>query len=622
MNKLIERIDYLISILDNTKFKDEEKLTYINKFNFDCLNLCKESASDIFMLMYICTNSYSFVDASYIFSTLNKYLSNITCDVYDDLCLLQDFFIDMNESQLIDKYKVPQDNYLKQLDYFNSLNMPYYIRYTFTNFFMQDDKMDFVAYNNFIELGSGDNNLKAYDLSTVLLGIELLKNEMAQYKENKLAKTRKLVRNNLEDVQKELNNFIVDRNNLKDKKLKFDKNIKRKKNILQELKNDIINNKYIDISKLENSIDDKKLLCGLIIYENDFLNSSYDKELENNKYLKENELSTKEKILKQYKFDINPNKILINNEELINILQKINNVIPKIKEYTNITMCIINNICYLDLDRILSLLLNNHITLEFILDNISELSNKTMLDNFFDNINLLLQYNMNIKNVIKYDENILFYSNKNLNNMLNIYSKYLINFSGDYINFEFLKYDLSYIIDKFIEIGEYDLIKNNPSLINKESLNIINRIIVFKNLGNEIVNEQNKLRGSLRKEENFILTNNEINEIVITNYEELMDGMIFDILSSEEIVNVVEVDLTFIDKYLISNIYYDFDGVVISKNKIEKNMNMLLYSDMKDKYSYNELLYYSIIYNYPKLLTEEDICNLKRIVFSNKILMK
>ena len=633
MFEIINRLNSLIKSVEESEFEFKDKIEYLSKFKLDCLNLSQESPLDIFKTMYIYTNTYSYEEATNIFSKLEFYINRINCELEDELCILLEYFFENEDTIDINDLKVSESDYKRQLKEFKSNKLPKDLKKIFKELFSKDNKIDFEAYNLFLELAKDPLSIHALDLSIVLIRINVLKEEFDFYKKYKLNRDYKDLKAKLKTLQNVLDEFKNDRNFMQERKHKFERNKTKRVNTLKKLKEDLEKEKQIDTSKLESVIDDIELFCNLIIYENEFYNDAYDTELKRNKYLKDNLINSKEKLLKQYKFNIDPNKILISDEELSNILSKINDIIPKIKDYTNITICIINNIYYLDLDKILGLLLNNHITLEFILDNIDKLSNKTILDNFFNNINLLLQYNINIKNIIKYDESILFYQNDNLNKLLTIYSKYFINFSGDYTNFEFLKHDLSYIIDKFIEIGEYDLIKNNPSLINKESINIINRIIIYKNLGNEIVNEQNKLRGSLRKEENFILTDKEINEIVIPNYEELMNYDILSILSNSIDSNennnlsmndkdsISNISNTFTN-FLISNIYYDFDGIVVSKNKIERNMIKLISSNLLDKYSYNELLYCSIIYDYPKLLTEEDINKLKRIVFSTKILMK
>ena len=42
-------------------------------------------------------------------------------------------------------------------------------------------------------------------------------------------------------------------------------------------------------------------------------------------------------------------------------------------------------------------------------------------------------------------------------------------------------------------------------------------------------------------------------------------------------------------------------------------MSKVLSSDIKDLYPFNELLFYAIIYKYPKLVTRNNIINLKNI---------
>ena len=150
-------------------------------------------------------------------------------------------------------------------------------------------------------------------------------------------------------------------------------------------------------------------------------------------------------------------------------------------------------------------------------------------------------------------------------------------------------------------------------LINKESIPIIKRCILYKEIGNNIVNDQNKLKGILRKENNFIINDSKLNEIIIENYDELIPKDILEKLNSNEIINT-KIDLSILDEYLINNFVYKFNNIYISKNKIIKNMNKILNTNIKNIYSYSELLYYSIIYNYPKLLTSNNLEKLKNIL--------
>ena len=205
------------------------------------------------------------------------------------------------------------------------------------------------------------------------------------------------------------------------------------------------------------------------------------------------------------------------------------------------------------------------------------------------NIEILKDNQINISKIIKYDETILFIDNKKLKNIINIYLKYDINLTNDYYNFEFLKEDYSNIIDKFIEIGEYNFIKENASLINPDSNIIIKRCILYKEIGNNCFNEQGKLRGNLRKEENFLLNDLDVSETIIENFLSIIPKEIIEILNSDNEMIDLNLNLNCLEEYKLDNYSYKFGNMIISKFKILKNLKILYKNNINDYYNFDEL---------------------------------
>ena len=202
--------------------------------------------------------------------------------------------------------------------------------------------------------------------------------------------------------------------------------------------------------------------------------------------------------------------------------------------------------------------------------------------------------------------------NNKVYSILKKYYEYGINFNTDIYNFDFLTEDYSYIIDKYIEIGEYELIKNNPTLIIEDSSSIIKRCIFSKRIDEPIKNEQNKLRGLLRRENSFYIDDSELEECVMENYKELLPIDILECLDNK--VDIEKKDLLkSLNKYLINEYSYNIGGLIISKNKVINNMNLLLSNEMEKKYNYDELVYYSIIYGYPMIISKDIIKELRKI---------
>ena len=239
------------------------------------------------------------------------------------------------------------------------------------------------------------------------------------------------------------------------------------------------------------------------------------------------------------------------------------------------------------------------------------MSIKEEFDNFVSNIELFNKFGLKVKDINKFDRELIFFDYDILSERINMYLGYGVKFDVDISNYKFLYGDYSYIIDKFIEIGEYDFIINNPSLICPDTEIIIKRCIFNKDINEPILNEQGKLIGNLRKESIFYISDNELNESIIENYDEFIPKDILDIINND--TKYVETDMDELKKYRVNNFVYDINGFIVSINKVKRFMSKVLSSDIKDLYPFNELLFYAIIYKYPKLVTRNNIINLKNI---------
>ena len=268
-------------------------------------------------------------------------------------------------------------------------------------------------------------------------------------------------------------------------------------------------------------------------------------------------------------------------------------------------LLLLNKLSLDELAYLLKLINNKLISERFLLDNIIDIISN--IDNFIKNIELLKTI-FNIKDIVKFDKNILYLDNEYIKYLINIYKMYNINFNSDIHNFDFLKKDYSYQIDKFIEIGLYDLIKNNIGLISNETDIIIKRCLFNKCINEPILNDNNKLCGYIRKEETYLLSDEELIESMLENYTDLIPIDIIEVLSSNVTNFTNNVDA--IDNYLVDDIYYNFDGMLVSKNKVLRN-----YSKLKDlNISESDKILYSILYYYPSIITKENVCFLNNIL--------
>ena len=407
-------------------------------------------------------------------------------------------------------------------------------------------------------------------------------------------------------------NFII-----KDKKTiiklykdTYTNTLKILKKILKTSEDEIpINLTEYEKNNLKTTTNTLTILIIVEIYNNLLLANDYYKVKFINEELNNSGITKIDEILHKYNCKININNIKFSPTELEEILNDITNNLVTIKNNNNLLNKLINNIEYKYLKEILNLFKNNYITEKFIIDNIELLTNQESIIVFFKNINLLIENNINIKKVIKQDSNIIF--DNNLINTIKTYKLYNINIEKDYYNYSFLKSDYSDEIDRFIEIGEYDLVKEDATLLNKNSSLIVKRCYLFKMINNPIVNENNIINGYLRNEEKFIIDDETLNDTIQENYQDFIPNNILKCLNSNnKTINTI-FDLSCLEKYKKDDLSYVINNIIISKNKILKNLNILYLNKFNEKYSFEELLIYSIIYKYPLLIDKNILNNIK-----------
>lgn len=605
----IKVVDFYIKKYNNLKFEKEDRLSFLNEFKFHFYHLSKLSTSKIFKIYYTCFSRLSMPLIHTRIDFISEYLDRIKPENFLDLNEVYNFFYNCLMSNKIKDCYIKQDDYENMLKQFNSMGfekeLELFLKETFRK---KDNTIDFNAYNGFLNLCNEPNKLTF--ISSISNLIELGDFEL---REDELKNAEKIIKKEYPGLIANIDMMKKTKDNLISEEIKFNKNKAKILTILENIKKNIQNNNKIDINKASKGIADEYLLAVLIDYNNNFIVSEYDEVLKEREQLQNNSITQKEILLKKYDFNIDISKIEVDDDTLETKLKTINEYLIDIKKYNNIVLTIINK---LDTDKfkiLINYIIQEFIDSIFVLDNIKRLTNYKELDNFIKNIKILKDLGLNIKNIIKFDKEILFMDNNYLLNIIEKYKEYNIEFSEEIYNFDFLRDDYSFIIDKFIEINEYNLIKHNPTLITPTSNIILKRCIFYKEIEEAIVNEQGKLIGNLRKENNFPINNKDLEESILENFIELIPSNVLNILNKPSYKKTT-IDLELIEKYRIDDYCYNINGMIISINKIIKCMSSLIDSKLKDLYPINELLYYSIIYNYPKLITRDNIIMLKKIL--------
>ena len=615
MFNIKKTLEELIKTVEKEEFKDTEKILFLRQFTLNYNELMNLSFSDLFMILN--SNQIEYND----YLKHKECLNNITLEDYGTLLELSSQIHKLlleNKNLFINNKKD-----FKKLSFSNIIKT--FIRITFIN---EKKEFDIDCYNFFIKVASTKEGLCSLATISHLYSIKVQRLNGNMLFDSKIFKKllKEFTQNNKDNFLNKMQNLSEETisdstyyiGNLQNQERKFYTNKNKKIKILNEVLECFNNNKEIDIKKLEKYIDNTNLIIMINIYNDSLKKDNYLKLKQENIKLSNNKISKIKQILYDYNINLDENKIKIDIDTLKNKIDYIVKYLPNLKEYTNIIYILINE---LDINIFISLInlkRSNTISDNFILENFVNICNNELLTNFIKNIELLNNLKIDIKTICKYNREVLFMNFNKLNNIINSYLVYGIKLSSDCYNYELLTEDYTNIIDRFIEIDEYDLIKNNISYIKMSSNDIPKRIVLNKLIGNNSINENGKFENNVKSEENYFISDNDLHNIIIENYVDLIPFDILEVLLSNTEYDYNYVDLSILEEFYYNDRSYKIDNLIISKNKIIKNYNKIKNSNLD--YSDNEILFYSILYNHPTTIRYYDINNLKEILNVKKLI--
>ena len=240
---------------------------------------------------------------------------------------------------------------------------------------------------------------------------------------------------------------------------------------------------------------------------------------------------------------------------------------------------------------IYSLILNNNIKL---------LTSDEEFNNFYNNIKLFEDFNINITDVAQGHFSLFFINHEYLKSILNIYTSYDIKIDGNNL-IRFVDTNNLDVIDLFIEEGYGDFILSNLDYLD-DGENIAKRIHI-----NNLVESDSVYGGSINSdllsEGSFFVSDRYLDDACSSKVSYFQNKEIKDILDNSFRTNISK-ELSFSDLVLKldsnykdsnSNIY-SFDGIIISRNKVLRNLEALKgtnYSDL-DKV-FNSVIYNSLL---------------------------
>lgn len=340
----------------------------------------------------------------------------------------------------------------------------------------------------------------------------------------------------------------------------------------------------------------------------------------------EETFAEKEKIIYLlYNYHYNYDELNLDDISSINIdilKQNLDNLdIANIVLYNNNLEYIIKSNKLVNTIRLKSLLSKNYITNTVINKNIDILFDDSIFDNYNSNVKLFEKYSINVVDIVNSYYEMLFINNSYLERIFNLYSLYNIKLDSNNIirlidttNFDY--------IDLYIEEGYYDFIINNIDLL--EQRDVIPKRLYINNLVNSDISIYNFIDCNLLNEGSFFVKNEYLDSAcaskvyVFENKEikkKLDEASRLDI--SEETLNsdiVIKLD----GEYREDDIY-NFDGVIISRNKVLRNLEVI--KDML--YSEYDKVLNSVIYN--SILGVDDVNTISselKILFDTPITLK
>lgn len=302
-------------------------------------------------------------------------------------------------------------------------------------------------------------------------------------------------------------------------------------------------------------------------------NKEYYTSLEN-KYRELSTNSYNQFVLLFKKYGININDYDINFDDDISITtSKLEHIKNMNINDCNTIVSLLNTASLESISFINNLMTDGYLSSEFICANLNIFNNE--YNNLIENIEYLKNENIS-KSKIKNMEDILTLNKEKLNKSISTIKEYdLFKAIKNCNNYSFLKNDdLAIKIDKILELGYENILIDDPDLLNKD-LAEFDKCLLINSLN---INISNSFELNT-----FLNTDLGINSEAINNY-------IFDItpfieypdkgnLTKEEFINLL--DTNSINQ---SNRVYNFDGVLISKNKVRHNLNKI----EKDKINFKE----------------------------------
>lgn len=216
----------------------------------------------------------------------------------------------------------------------------------------------------------------------------------------------------------------------------------------------------------------------------------------------------------------------------------------------------------------------------------------------------------------RYDCNFLLMNSDELERRINLAKSYGLELIKDENVFNLIKnVELFDLVDFAIE---HQLPISEVLKVTDDFEGFKKRVIISENFGFDVLTDEGEITYGIKNGGSFFLNCSDIDELILDTtplrevnaMKECLDSvprLALDVVSQQ----IRALDSAFLDS---NNLRYNFNGVLISRNKILRNSKVL--KDMLPKADEDEILYQSIIYK--TILSDDEIDTINKCIFKSK----
>ena len=333
---------------------------------------------------------------------------------------------------------------------------------------------------------------------------------------------------------------------------------------------------------------------------------------EQNKVYNNNSITKLDIIFNKYGFSFNDIPEEYKNLIVLKDILEVEAIIKTLKyseltfitEYSDIFAKVIINSNTSLIQFIDAILKRKIISKEFILMNNELLYNSIMFEKFFNNINYLQSLCVDLVNLGKSAPKVLLLDTSELLIHTNILGEYQFSLDSNRLyDFEVLENDdLIDYFDNYIELGLGRLVIDNPKYLNENSPDIIKRVMIANLIGLSPINSSQKLIGVINTGDNFLVDKKDYDNFIIDYKEDYQNPICLDILNRtpRNIISATTKNIAIIkkldDNFMKDSLTYVINGVIISRKRVMRNLEVLLKNASIINIPTHDLLFQAILY--------------------------